>query len=106
MQSGILRHRVTFQEPIETLNEVGETITTWRDYKTVWAEVKPIRGDEFWASRQVNAEVTHRVSVRYMECLLDTKMQIRFKGRYFSIEPPINPDEKNISLTMLCKEIV
>jgi len=63
VEAGRLRHRITFQQATETYNDVGEPVTTWADYKTVWAEVKPIKGEEYWASKQINAEVTHRVTV-------------------------------------------
>jgi SPP1 family predicted phage head-tail adaptor len=105
VEAGRLRHRITFQEATETYNDVGEPVTTWANVKTVWAEVKPIKGQEYWASQQVNAEVTHRVTVRYMDGL-DSLMRIKFGDRYFSIEPPINPDERDIELQMLCKESV
>ena len=105
MGAGKYRHRITFQEPTETLNNVGEPVVSWSDYKTVWAEVKPLKGEEYWASQQVNAEVTHRITIRYLDGIT-SEMRIKFGDRYFSIEPPLNPDEKNIELVMLCKENV
>lgn len=105
MEAGRLRHRITFQQATETYNDVGEPVTTWSDFKTVWAEVRPLKGEEYWSSQQVNAQITHRVNIRYLPGI-DSTMRIKFKERYFDIEPPLNADERNVRLSMYCKEVV
>jgi len=105
MGAGKYRHYITIQQPVETIDDVGQTVTSWEDYKTVWAQIQPLKGREYWQSQQVNAEVTHRITIRYLEGI-NSKMRVKFGDRYFEIEPPINPDEKNVELVMLCKEDV
>ena len=47
-------------------DEYNSPIMGWGDFATVWASVEPISGQEYWASSQVQAEVTHRIRVRYL----------------------------------------
>jgi SPP1 family predicted phage head-tail adaptor len=105
VQAGKLRHRIKIQEATETYNGVGEPVTTWTDYKIVWAEIRPMQGREYWASQQVNPEVTHRVTIRYLDGVT-TEMRINFSDRIFAIDSILNTDEKNVELVVLCKENV
>ena len=113
MGAGKYRHCIKFQEHKQTgVDGVGQPIYKWVDFEInddgdtgVYAEIKPIKGNEYWASQQVNSEATHRVTIRYIEGV-NSEMRIVFGSRYFSIEPPINPDERNVELSMLCKENV
>jgi len=105
MLAGRLRHKVTIQRKVSTKNEWNEPVVEWKDVTTVWASVEPIRGREFWASRQVQSEVTHRVRIR---CLpgLDPTMRIVFKDREFNIEAIRNIEERNAEMEILVTEKV
>lgn len=86
-------------------NEYNQPIMGWGDFATVWASVEPISGKEYWASSQVQAEVTHRIRVRYLPGIRPT-MRVQFKARTFEIESIINWQERNIDLQLMCKEKV
>jgi len=61
-----LRHRVTIQTPVETQNTYGEAETRWQNLATaVWADIEPLRGREYFAAKQINAEVEARIKIRY-----------------------------------------
>lgn len=107
---GELRHRITIQRLSNTQNYYGEiainTNKTWTDVVTVRAGIYPISGKEFFSAETVNSEITHKVKIRYIKGLT-SNMRIKFGDRYFQIiSPPINFQEKNIELQLLCKELI
>lgn len=108
MNPGALRHRITFQKQVETQNDYGEEIKEWIDVKTVWASVNPMSAKEFFAAEKTNSEVTHKIYMRFIRGLnITPDMRIKFKGRYFElIGPPINYEERNKELQLLCKELI
>lgn len=67
--------------------------------------MEPISGREFWAGHQVQAEVTHRIRMRYLPGVRPT-MKVFFGEREFEIESIINWQERNIDLQLMCKEKV
>lgn len=81
---GNLRHRITFQKLKTEINPNGFEIRNWEDYKTVWSEVSNLRGREYFAAAQVQAENTVVFTLRYLSGI-DTKMRILFQGRYYNI---------------------
>jgi len=106
MNIGRLRHLVSLQE-YKTIgrNELNQPIMGWGEFATVWASVEPISGREFWAGHQVQAEVTHRIRMRYLPGVRPT-MKVFFGEREFEIESIINWQERNIDLQLMCKEKV
>lgn len=59
-----LSERVTLQQKSVTKNGIGEEIVTWSDVATVWAEVIPLRGREFFAANQIQQAADIRVRIR------------------------------------------
>jgi SPP1 family predicted phage head-tail adaptor len=65
LKAGDLDRRITIQLAVKTPDASGEPIEVWSDLATVWAEVVPLGGREFFEARQVNAEQTTRFRIRY-----------------------------------------
>lgn len=105
MRAGKLRHRITIQEVIETKSASGAPIHTWRDWADVWASVEPLRGREFFASKQIQAEVSTRIRIRYLEGVTP-KMQVLFNSKTYLIDSVINPEERNREMQLMCRELV
>ncbi|HII3799618.1 TPA: phage head closure protein [Pasteurella multocida] len=103
MNIGKLRHRITIQRQVNTLNEYGASVTVWRDVKTVWAEVKPLSGREYFSAQQVQSEITTQIFIRYLPGVLPT-MRVKFGSRFFEIVSVINASERDIYLQLMCKE--
>ena len=61
MEIGKLRHRVTLQKQINDENDYGATVTKRRDVATVWAEIKPRSGREYFSAHQVQSVVTTQI---------------------------------------------
>jgi SPP1 family predicted phage head-tail adaptor len=65
MQAGRLRHVISIQKPVLTQDELNQDSTEFEDlYTDVRAEIVPLSGREYVAAKQVNAEVTTRMTLR------------------------------------------
>lgn len=105
MDIGRLKHRITFQELSQSQNEYGELVEEWLDIKTVWAEIKPVSGNQFFAAKQINSEISHNVYIRYRTDLKPS-MRIKFKERVFDILYLMNMNEDNRIMQIYCKELI
>lgn len=66
---GDLNKRITFQTYTTTENDLGDTIKSWIDFKTVWANVTNLYGREYYAAMQTQAEKTVKFTIRYLKDL-------------------------------------
>lgn len=105
MHVGDLRQRITIQQLGSGQDTDGSPNGTWTDFATVWAEVKPLSGREKLAAQQVEAEVTHAVTIRYCAGVVP-KMKILFGAREFNIRNVLNTDEQNVEMRILATEKV
>ncbi|NTW70675.1 MAG: phage head closure protein [Eubacteriaceae bacterium] len=103
MEIGKLRYKISIEAYTPTRDSYGAEIASWNEVAKVWAEVAPLSGKEYFSSKQVNSEVTTKITIRYLEGL-NTKMRIAFKNRIYDILSIINPEERNGSLVFMCKE--
>lgn len=105
MKIGELRHRVEIQNKTVQMDELLQQSEVWATYATVWASVRPIKGREYVAVKQVNAEVSVVITMRYLSGIT-SEMRILFGNRVFDIVSVINADERNRVLELMCKEEV
>lgn len=105
MDIGRLKHRITFQKLQQTKNEYGEMLNEWLDFKTVWAEIKPVSGRQFFSAKQINSEISHTVYMRYNPQILPN-MRIKYNNRIFDVLYVMNVDEGNSLLQIYCKEVI
>lgn len=109
MHAGTLRHRITLQELVlnaaTTRDAHGGMVETWVDVCTVWASVEPMRAVEIMRANQVDARITHRLTIRYQGGITSA-MRAVFGTRVFLFLSVINPDERRIMLEMLAMETV
>ena len=66
MRAGRLRHRVVIEKNAPTADGSGALVDAWTTFATRWASVEPLSGREFFASRQIEAEVTTRIRLRHL----------------------------------------
>ena len=105
MRAGRLRHRLKLQEATETRDGHGGITRGWVTYSVRWASVEPLRGQELFAAQQINAEITHRVRLRYCDDLTASHRLV-FGSRSLNILSILNPEERNRELEVMCKEAV
>ena len=103
MQIGKLRHRITLQKQVNTVNDYGAAVTTWKNVATVWADVRPLSGREYFSAQQVQSEVTTQIWLRYLDGIMPT-MRVNHNGKHYEILSVLNTNGRNTSLQLMCKE--
>lgn len=91
---GSLRHRIKIQRQTYVADGAGGGTNTWADYVELRAFIKPMSGNEKLYSMRLEAEVTHRIFIRYRDDLTTTD-RINFNGRLMQIRALINLEEAN-----------
>ena len=105
MRAGMLRHRVTIQRQEIVFGKFGAPLhdKVWENVATVWASLEAMSGREFFASQQVQSEVTHKVTIRFRPGVA-ADMRIVYGGRVFGIVAPL-PDNRGTRLVLMCREV-
>lgn len=101
MQIGELRDKVTIQEYIQTPDRYGGFSETWQDKYTVWANIKPLRGREYFEMQKIQSEITHKITIRYRSDI-NTLNRIRYKERILNIKSVIDIDNRHRYLEIMC----
>lgn len=104
MQAGTLRQVVAIQVDQGTQNDVGELVSNWVTTITGRAAVEPISGREFFDAQQRQAEITHRVRMRYRTGIEPT-MRVLYRSRVLMIEAVIDVGERRRELHLMCREM-
>lgn len=105
MNPAKMNKRITFQEFVSGTDSDGFPVESWADVKTVWAMIKTLQGREYFAAAAVQAENTTRFIIRYTTGL-NTDMRISYNNRFFDIQSIINDDEKNVTMTIIAREVI
>ncbi len=103
--AAIFRHRITLQELVTGQDEAGQPVQEWQDVATVWGAVEPLRGREYFAAAQVQAEVTTRIRIRYCRGIRPD-MRVLYDGRLFDILSVIDPEERHRELQLMAREVI
>ncbi len=106
MRSGLLRHRIDIETKTTTRGDRGLNTDTWSAlHSTVPASVVTLSGRELELARQLVAEATDVVTIRYYSGI-DTKARVKFGTRYLQIAHINNVDNRDIELQLTCTETV
>lgn len=105
MRAGPLRHQIVIEQTTETRDTSGGVIDTWSTFATVWASVSPLIGREYMAAKQVSADVTHKIRMRYLSGVTP-KMRVSWDSRTFDIGSILNVDERDIEMVIMATEII
>lgn len=91
-----LRHRGDLQRSTISRGTTGGPEETWETRKTVWVGIEPMSGREVFQAQQVEARVTHRLTMRYDEALAVTaKDRLKVGSRIFNFDRVTNVGERN-----------
>jgi SPP1 family predicted phage head-tail adaptor len=111
VRAGPLRHYIRIEKKTIDVSSDGDRTETWTTFAEVWASVETGNGREFFAARQVIADLTHTIRLRYLPGLAPD-MRIAYddqktgRTRYFDIKSILNPDERDEMLTMQATEVL
>ena len=103
MRAGNLRNYVEVQQLVMVEDENLEWVESWLTFTSCWAEILPLIGREYWASRQVVSEVTGKIRMRYLAGIKPT-MRVIDGVKTFNIEAVIDVENKHEEIVLLIKE--
>ncbi|MBI9042922.1 MAG: phage head closure protein [Anaerolineaceae bacterium] len=104
MQAGMLRHRITIKYKEATQDATyNEEQVSWTTLVTVWASVEPLQGREFLDAKQVQAEVSTRIRMRYLGTVRPT-MRVYFGSRVFEVLAVIDVRTRYREMQLMCVE--
>lgn len=112
MQTGKLNKRVKIDRPVETQNDSNEVTTEYQEWTTVWASIEPLVGREFLTAQQLQADVTTRIRIRYLEGVT-RKMRVRYDRLagsptitdYYVIDTVIPVMEDRRQMDLMCRKV-
>lgn len=104
MRAGRLRHRVRLERKTTADDGAGGVTETWAHYKSVYAAVIPLAGQELFAAQQVMPRVSHRVELRY-DSGVTADMRVNHRDRILDIQAVLNIDERDRETHLLCEEL-
>lgn len=106
MKIGSLKHRITFQRLVTTINENGFEVEVWEGYKTVWASVANLSGREYYETAAIQTEKTVKLVIRHIEDI-DTAMRIIFNNKQYNIIyiDNINYESRYVELRAITADI-
>lgn len=85
------------------INEAGSDVNRLKKIKTVYGEIRPVRGSEYTEYYKEMHRLSVKITVRYYKDLRPTDILI-YHGRQYRIQSIINPEEKNNILEVMCIE--
>lgn len=103
-QPARMKHRVTLQRRIMTADGQGGYAESWSDVATLYAEIAPTKGYERIQAMQLQAPITHKVTIRHRPGL-DPSMRLLYGLRVLQIREAINLDEASRFWQLLCVEM-
>lgn len=108
LAAGRLRERVTIQADTKTTDNLGGVTSSWAAISggTVWAEIRPLRGEERFTAQQIEPETTHQVTIRYSTDVsaVGVGHRVLYGTRIFDIRAVINVREADETIELLCVE--
>lgn len=108
MQIGRLSQRVTIYTFIEAEDEMGQSSQQLSPVATVWCDIRPIRGNEFYELKKIQSKVTHRCYIRYQDIFADmnSNWYLELDGKVFDIDSVFDVDYEHKMLEIRCYERV
>lgn len=104
IRAGDLKHRITIKKAETTFTDERKPIKTWSDFKTVWAEVKPLSGREYFRADMLQSEISVRVRIRYVAGI-SADMRVVVNGMNLEIVDVIDVDLAHRELQLMCKGV-
>lgn len=103
MRAGRLRHRVTIEELVVTLDSDGDQVEAWQAIAPpLPAEIAPLSGRELIASQAVASEITTRIVMRHRPGL-KASMRVQHRGTVYGIKAVIpDPESGTGWVTLMC----
>ena len=105
MKIGNLNRRIDILEYIVTRDEYGGEDGEWKIKESLWANIEPISGTEFFQAQTVNAETVVKITMRYNP-KITVLNRIQYQGTVYEIIGVIDSHTAHRATVLNCKERV
>jgi SPP1 family predicted phage head-tail adaptor len=109
LQSGKLRYFVAIEQKASTRDDFGAEQELWSTVAQVYAGFETLSGQELFAAQKLNADVTHKITIRYRAGIV-AEMRVNWtdstegRNRIFDIIAPMDPTQGRQKLELLAIE--
>ncbi len=100
---GMMRNRVTIEQPVRTSDGMGGHTVAWEEYTRAWCSISPVKAWEKYQAMKMESPITHKIEMRYQRGITSA-MRINFGGRIFGIKEVINENEEGFFLLITAIE--
>lgn len=104
------KHRIEIQSPSEAVDDFGSAVQTWSTDNTVWAQIKPMSGNERVVHERLEGSATHTFKIRYLSSLDAVteyeNTRIVWDSRTFNVRYVKNIDTMNEFMEIVAEEAV
>jgi len=104
---GKYRHRMTLRKRAHTVDAHGEDVRTYTTVSKVWGSLEAVTARERFESQQVQASVTHRISIRFAEIYLSEMGpadRILVGTRTFEVVSLLDREGREREIEIMCEE--
>lgn len=105
MRIGDLRHRAILQKKEIAQDVLMQQSEIWINIATVWSAIEPVSGREYFAAKQINDELSAKITIRYRN-YVTPDMRVVYDTRVFEILSIIDPGERHEALVLICREVM
>jgi SPP1 family predicted phage head-tail adaptor len=109
MQSGKLRYLVAIEQKTGARDGFGADQELWSTVAQVYAGFDTLSGQELFAAQKLNADVTHKITIRFRSGIL-AQMRVNWtdtrenRNRIFDIVAAMDPDQRREKLELMAIE--
>jgi len=104
MKVGPMRYRIEIQSYLSVQDNEGFETKQWQTIHTVWADLTPASGNEYFKANRETVSVTAKIYIRYLP-KITPKMRIKYRERVFNIESVLG-EKRNGYLTLMAVEVI
>ena len=106
MQAGKLGTRIQLQSATTGRDAIGGVTKSWTTYATVWADLKPMQGDERKVADRMQARTTHEIVIRWRnDVKKNHRVMLSESGRIFEIDRAYDPNSRKFAFVLECVEV-
>ena len=103
LNPGELRNQVQITRKDASLNAYNEEVVTWPVFASVWAKIDHLRGREYLDARQATADLTTKITIRYLQGMLPS-MRVEFGDQVYEVISVIDVQERHNVMELMCKQ--
>jgi SPP1 family predicted phage head-tail adaptor len=108
MNIGRLNKRVTLYKFGEVTDSMGQETQQLISVATIWGDLRPVRGNEYYEVQKIRSKVSHKLYIRYNAAYedIDSNWYVGFEDKRFDVVSVINVDLADKMFEIYCNERV